>query len=83
MVDKFKDPLLTPKDVARHLRIPESTMYYHRAADHFSDDAQQVPDATWLSYGLDRGSSPVCKDGRIKGRQRERAPVEAHAAVLF
>lgn len=28
MVDKFSDPLLTPKDVARHLRIPESTMYY-------------------------------------------------------
>lgn len=28
MVDKFNDPLLTPKDVARHLRIPESTMYY-------------------------------------------------------
>jgi uncharacterized protein (DUF433 family) len=27
MVDKFNDPLLTPKDVARHLRIPESTMY--------------------------------------------------------
>ncbi|MFI6027926.1 DUF433 domain-containing protein [Amycolatopsis magusensis] len=28
MVDKFTDPLLTPKEVARHLRIPESTMYY-------------------------------------------------------
>jgi uncharacterized protein (DUF433 family) len=28
MADKFNDPLLTPKDVARHLRIPESTMYY-------------------------------------------------------
>jgi uncharacterized protein (DUF433 family) len=28
MVDKFNDPLLTPKDVARHLMIPESTMYY-------------------------------------------------------
>jgi uncharacterized protein (DUF433 family) len=28
MVDKFNDPLLTPKDVARHLWIPESTLYY-------------------------------------------------------
>jgi uncharacterized protein (DUF433 family) len=28
MVDKFRDPLLTPKEVARHLRIPESTLYY-------------------------------------------------------
>jgi uncharacterized protein (DUF433 family) len=28
LVDKFRDPLLTPKEVARHLRIPESTVYY-------------------------------------------------------
>src|SRR5262245_44579976 len=28
MADKFNDPLLTPKDVARHLRIPTSTLYY-------------------------------------------------------
>lgn len=28
MVDLYRDPLLTPKETARHLRIPESTMYY-------------------------------------------------------
>jgi uncharacterized protein (DUF433 family) len=28
MVDKINDPLLTPKEVARHLQIPESTLYY-------------------------------------------------------
>jgi uncharacterized protein (DUF433 family) len=28
MVDKYRDPLLTPLETARHLRIPESTMYY-------------------------------------------------------
>jgi uncharacterized protein (DUF433 family) len=33
MVDKLSDPLLTPKDVARHLRIPESTMYYWLAEE--------------------------------------------------
>ncbi|WP_291418138.1 DUF433 domain-containing protein [Actinophytocola sp.] len=27
-MDKLTDPLLTPKEVARHLRIPESTVYY-------------------------------------------------------
>jgi len=27
MVDKYLDPLLTPRETARHLRIPESTMY--------------------------------------------------------
>jgi hypothetical protein len=25
----------------------------------------------------------MCKDGRIKGRPQERAPIEVHAAVLF
>lgn len=28
MVDKYQDPLLTPRETARHLQIPESTMYY-------------------------------------------------------
>lgn len=28
MVDLYQDPLFTPKETARHLRIPESTMYY-------------------------------------------------------
>lgn len=28
MVDKFTDPLLTPKETARHLRIPAATIYY-------------------------------------------------------
>jgi uncharacterized protein (DUF433 family) len=28
MVDLYRDPLFTPKETARHLRIPESTMYY-------------------------------------------------------
>lgn len=27
MVDKFNDPLLTPKETARHLLIPDTTMY--------------------------------------------------------
>lgn len=33
--------------------------------------------------GLERGWVPMCKDGRIKGRRAERAPIETHAAVLF
>lgn len=28
MYDKFKDPLLTPRDTARHLQIPRATVYY-------------------------------------------------------
>jgi hypothetical protein len=55
----------------------------HRATEHFPRDAEDVPDATWLAYGLERGWSPLCKDGRIKGRHSERAPLEAHGAVLF
>ncbi|WP_432705076.1 hypothetical protein [Actinokineospora globicatena] len=37
----------------------------------------------WLAYGLERGWFPLCKDGRIRGRQAERAPLEQHGAVLF
>lgn len=55
----------------------------HRAAEHFPDDAREIPDAAWLDYGLARGWSPLCKDGRIKGRQAERAPLEVHGGVLF
>jgi hypothetical protein len=55
----------------------------HRVADHFPDDAQDVPDEQWLAYGLTHGWSPLCKDGRIRGRHVERAPLEAHHAVLF
>jgi uncharacterized protein (DUF433 family) len=35
VVDKFDDPLLTPREVARHLLIPRATMYYwlHEQAD--------------------------------------------------
>jgi uncharacterized protein (DUF433 family) len=28
VVDKFNDPLLTPRETARHLRIPRATVYY-------------------------------------------------------
>lgn len=55
----------------------------HRITDHFADDAQDIPDEDWLAYGLEHGWSPLCKDGRIKGRSHERAPLEAHQAVLF
>lgn len=55
----------------------------HRASDHFADDAQNVPDHEWLEYGLQHGWTPLCKDGRIKGRCSERAPLEKHRAVLF
>lgn len=55
----------------------------HRAAEHFSNDASDVSDADWLAYGLQRKWSPLCKDGRIKGRQAERQPLEVHGAVLF
>lgn len=55
----------------------------HRVVDHFPDDAQDVPDEEWLAYGLVRGWTPLCKDGRIRGRHVERAPLEEHSAVLF
>ncbi|MQA08381.1 MAG: hypothetical protein GEU98_07465 [Pseudonocardiaceae bacterium] len=55
----------------------------HRVAEHFPDDAQHVEDEVWLAFGLERGWSPLCKDGRIKGRHVERAPLETYSGVLF
>lgn len=37
MVDKFRDPLLTPRETARHLLIPETTLY-----EWLRDDAPLV-----------------------------------------
>jgi hypothetical protein len=55
----------------------------HRITDLFPDDAQKVDDGEWIEYGLSRGWTPLCKDGRIKGRQHERWPLEVYGAVLF
>jgi len=55
----------------------------HRITDHFPNDAQDVEDEVWLAHGLEQGWSPMCKDGRIKGRDAERAPLERHDGVLF
>ncbi|HEY3749178.1 MAG TPA: hypothetical protein VGL80_08265 [Pseudonocardiaceae bacterium] len=55
----------------------------HRVTEHFENDAQDIPDEEWLEYGLSHGWTPLCKDGRIKGRHHERVPLEVHSAVLF
>lgn len=55
----------------------------HRIADHFANDAQEIDDDQWIGYGLQRGWVPLCKDGRIKGRDCERQPLETYRAVLF
>lgn len=69
------------RGVAEGLR--ELGWQIHRITDHFPDDAQQTDDEVWLACGLERGWVPMCKDGRIRGRRTERAPIETHAAVLF
>jgi hypothetical protein len=55
----------------------------HRITDHFPDDAQTVGDDEWLEYGLERTWVPLCKDGRIRGRDHERRPIETRGGVLF
>jgi hypothetical protein len=63
--------------------LAELDWQVHRAGEHFPNDAQDVADQDWLEYGLQRGWTPLCKDGRIKGRSSEREPLERHEAVLF
>ncbi|GAA0915252.1 toxin-antitoxin system, toxin component, PIN family protein [Streptomyces thermoalcalitolerans] len=55
----------------------------HLVADEFPDDGQQTPDEEWIEHALLRGWVPLCKDGRIRGRDRERKPIGYHAGVLF
>lgn len=55
----------------------------HLVADEFRNDGQQTPDEEWVEHALVRGWVPLCKDGRIRGRDREREPVERLAGVLF
>ncbi|UGQ09509.1 toxin-antitoxin system, toxin component, PIN family protein [Yinghuangia sp. ASG 101] len=64
-------------------RLSELGWKVHRICDLFPDDAQQTDDATWITAALVRGWVPVCKDGRIRGRDHERRPLEEHAGVLF
>ena len=69
------------KNLARQLRGLDWRV--HLIADHFADDAQGVADQDWIDYGLARGWTPLCKDGRIRGIEAERRPVVKHEAVLF
>lgn len=55
----------------------------HRIAEVFPVDAQHIPDADWIAYGLDQGWVPISKDGRIKSRDQEIQPVRDRSAVLF
>jgi PIN like domain len=55
----------------------------HRITDEFPNDAQDIPDEKWIEHGLVRGWVPLCKDGRIKGRARERNPLVVFEAALF
>ena len=64
-------------------RLSELGWTMHLIAEEFPNDAQAVSDADWIDYGLNRGWVPLCKDGRIRGRDHEREPIERHAGVLF
>lgn len=55
----------------------------HRAVDHFPNDAQDVDDVAWMRYGLSNGWFPLHKDGRIRGREVERRPLDEFDAPMF
>lgn len=64
-------------------RLTALGWHLHLVADEFPDDGQQTPDEEWVEHALVRGWVPLCKDGRIRGRDREREPLERLAGVLF
>jgi hypothetical protein len=69
------------KTVPARLSVLGWTM--HLIAEEFPNDAQDVSDADWIAYGFNKAWVPLCKDGRIRGRDHEREPVERYAGVLF
>ncbi|MGW5613078.1 PIN-like domain-containing protein [Streptomyces sp. NPDC003877] len=64
-------------------RLRDLGWQLHLVADEFPEDGQRTPDEEWVEYALVRGWVPLCKDGRIKGRDREREPIERLAGILF
>lgn len=59
------------KLVAQQLR--DGGWIIHRIADHYADDAQNVPDEEWIEEGISRGWSLLTKDRRIRYRAWERS----------
>lgn len=57
--------------------------HVHRAVDHFPNDAQDTSDDDWMRFGLARGWHPLHKDGRIRGREVERRPLQEFDAPMF
>lgn len=55
----------------------------HLMAGEFPDDGQNIQDEVWVEHAFANGWVPLCKDGRIRGRDSEREPVERHKGVLF
>lgn len=64
-------------------RLTDLGWQIHRITDHFPNDAQAVGDPDWMEFGLQRGWTPLHKDGRIRGNPTERAPIERHQAAMF
>lgn len=55
----------------------------HTLSELYPDDAQSIDDETWLRDGLSRGYFPLHKDGRIVGRDIERAPLVEFDMPMF
>ena len=64
-------------------RLAELGWVVHRIADIFPNDAQEISDQDWMAAALARGWVPFCKDGRIRGRDHERLPLEVHGGLMF
>jgi hypothetical protein len=55
----------------------------HRVVDFYPHDAQDIDDEVWMRFGLERGWFPLHKDGRIRGTDAERRPLEEFDAPMF
>ncbi len=58
-------------------RLREAGHVVHLIADHYPDDASDVPDEDWIAAGCSRGWVLLTKDKRIRYRAEELEALQA------
>jgi hypothetical protein len=64
-------------------RLREAGYVVHLIADHYPNDANDVPDEEWIAEGSSRGWTLLTKDKRIRYRAAELEALQGHLFCLI
>src|ERR1700712_286898 len=64
-------------------RLREAGYVVHLIADHYPNDAGDVPDEEWIAEGSSRGWTLLTKDKRIRYRAAELEALQGHLFCLI